>query len=707
MSVSDLIGVAYAASVGIALFVLPGLGVREFCRLPRRQPLDELLIGVATGTITVAAIGTLLVGTRAFSPWTLALPLIVLAVAGVRRTIYVVLRVLPSSVSLVLAVLSVPWWWSAARAGAPPSPLFQWYYWDLGRAVGGTNGIPQFVSEYGTHIRWLPDYFVFNLHSEVYRGLTSFAGRTNPIVAFRIPIALLAIVAVFGVLRMWLPPWAALLGTAFTIESAWFLDKFNAYKPEAFGIIIGLIAVRLGIRALRARDPSLLVFVGVLLGVDLAIHAIAATVTGLLLAGALVAELIATRELRVRRTTSSLVIAAVLALAVSGAIGWSVQGRVSVIGDATNPQRLKDGTDPTLVFAARDAGNFGRVTEPSVGDELSTYISEPWPGLRLDTGTGVAFGGFVVVGFTLAFAAGGGLRKAVLALTAFALLLVLGIAYFSICFDTYVPRHTGLARFAQYAPLVMSFAAAVSLAAIARTLTSIPIPRPARARRRVGAIVGVIVVAVTTFGATRAVIRAYRPQLSLSAAAQHLLDGLDHDVKPGEGLIANSGTRGLIEFWTHAEVPLEARQALIEAPDFVSRATRTLEDAHAFFTGTGAPQFADHMRANWIVVNPTPDRIGAAISLGIPPAGWTVPGFSPVLGTTDATVLHRDQPAARVTAIGPAKNRAVAAWIAVGFSSVLIIAALLLLAPGLRARVRARSRWNRGATNRGAARSGR
>ena len=687
MNFGDALGIVFAASVGAALFVLPGLGVRELARMRRRAPLDELLVGVGTGTITIAAIGTILVGTRSFSPLTIAIPLLPLGALGLRRAVFIVRRVLPSPVSLVLAVYTIPWWWSSLRAGAPPSPLFQWYYWNLGRALGETNGVPSFVSEYGTHIRWLPDYFVFNLHSELYRGLSGIAGRTNPIVAFRIPVAALAIIAIFGVLRMWLPAWAALLGTGLAVESAWFLDKFNAYKPEAVGVVIGLIAVRLGIRAVRSRDWSLLIFVGLLFGVDLAIHPIAATVTGLLLGGSIIAELSTTSELRIRRTIVSIGIAAMLALMISAALGWSVQGRVSVIGDAANPHRLADGTDPTLVFAQRDAGNFGPVTEPKLADELSGYVSEPWPGLRLDTGTGVAFGGFIGVGLVLAFTGGGGLRKATIALAAFALLLVIGILYFSSQFDTYVPRHTGLARFAQYGPLVCSLATAVAAAAIVRVLTRITLPHAPRTRRRIGATAGVILIMIIVINSGRTAIDAYRPQLSLSTEALGLLDDLAHDAHSGDVVLTNSTTRGLVEFWTHAEDPLEARQALIEPPAFLSRATRTLEEAHAFFTGTGSADFAERIHATWIVITPSPDRIGAAISLGIPPAGWAVPGYTRTLETAAVTVFHRDRSAGFTASSGAAKDRAIQAWLATLAAFGFTAGALGLLAPGARRRI--------------------
>ena len=114
-------------------------------------------------------------------------------------------------------------------------------------------------------------------------------------------------------------------------------------------------------------------------------------------------------------------------------------------------------------------------------------------------------------------------------------------------------------------------------------------------------------------------------------------------------LLANTNTRGLLEYWTKGDDPLAARQAYLEAHGFVSLATRTLEDSHRFFTGAGAADLPDRLHVNWIVVAPTPAGIGGAIALGTPPAGWTVPGFHPVHASASAVVLRRD----RLLTVGP------------------------------------------------------
>ena len=188
MNIARLPATAIAAAIGAALCVLPGLGIRAVLRVRQRNPLDELMIAIALSVITLAAIAGALLAFRSFSGLTLAFPLVVLGLLGIPRGIVLARRALRMPVTLVLALATWPWWWSAARDGAPPSPLFQWYYWDLGRALGTTNGIPSYVTEFGTHIRWLPDYLVFNAYSEAYRSLAVLGSRTNAIVALRIPV---------------------------------------------------------------------------------------------------------------------------------------------------------------------------------------------------------------------------------------------------------------------------------------------------------------------------------------------------------------------------------------------------------------------------------------------------------------------------------------------------------------------------------------
>jgi hypothetical protein len=390
---------------------------------------------------------------------------------------------------------------------------------------------------------------------------------------------------------------------------------------------------------------------------------------------------------------TTLGVTALLVLVLSGGIGWALQGRVSVLGDASNPQRLADGSDPTLVLTARDAGQFGPVKEPSLGDEMSGYFEEPFPGLRLDSGAGVLLCLAIAGGLALAVAQGGTTRKGVVTLGAFTVLLTVGVLWFTLNYDTYVPRHTGLARFLQYAPLVIAFAGAVAVASYARAIAALPYGTP-RSRRRFGAVVGVVVVTVIGVASIRTVTDSYTKQTALSGAAIDTLDWLREHLRPGDVLLASANTRGLLEFWTAGDDPLAARQAYLETPEFVTLATKTLEDSHAFFTGAGATDLADRLHVNWIVLVPAPAGIGGAIALGAPPAGFTVPGFHVAHGSPSSVVLRRDH----LLTVGPPTGGATDRAGHVVLATILVVAAsigsLALLAPETLTRWAPR-RWRR------------
>jgi hypothetical protein len=151
----------------------------------------------------------------------------------------------------------------------------------------------------------------------------------------------------------------------------------------------------------------------------------------------------------------------------------------------------------------------------------------------------------------------------------------------------------------------------------------------------------------------------YRNFQSVPPATVALLDALERTARPGDALLSNVGTRGTFEFWTGIENPLEGRQALIEDPEFVDHSTAVIEDAHRFFTGTGAADLADRLGVNRIVVADDPSLLGGSASWGRPEAGWAVPGFAAVRTNQDGfTVLHRPTVEPGRAHEGGARNRA-------------------------------------------------
>lgn len=642
--------------LGCALLVLPGFALRSAFRRPQADAFDELALGLALSMIAMAVLGVLLLGTGAFSASRMALPIGLLGLAGLPRAVRWAVPLVRRPAPYVLAALSIPWWWSAQRPGNPPAGLLQWYYWNLASVLTKVHGVPTYVSEYGSRIRWLPDYLVFDAVSETFHGTARFGNDVQALAAFRIPLAVFGIVAVYGVARLWLRTAPALVGTALVVATQLFGDKFNAYKPESYAIVLGLVAVRLGVVAVRRRNTPLLLLVGVVVGMNLGVHAIAAVVTGMLLAGAVLAELLCDRQTRQWRTVGAFVLAGVVAVGVAAGTGLALQGRALVISDAEQPARTASGGDPTLLFLTRNSGRFGPPKERSIGDELSSNLQEPWKGFDLASVLGVLAGVAVIAGVALGLLARNvGIRKALLALLAFAAMLAIAATYFGLAYDTFVPRHTGLFRFVSYSPLVAALLVAVALEGFALRFEAMSAVGRARVAKL--ALAGGVVVGAGVLAAVATVDR-YRNYQSIPSTTAAFLDRLAERAKPGDALIGNVGTRGTFEFWTGLEDPLEGRQALIEKPGFVTHSTRVIEDAHAFFTGKGAADLADRLGVNWIVVSPTA-ALGGSASWGTPPPGWTVPGFTEVPGAAGLRVLHRSTVHPGKIYVGPAEDRTV------------------------------------------------
>jgi hypothetical protein len=657
-------------ALGCALLVLPGFALRTLTRRPPAPPLDELELAVATTVVAVAVVGVALVGFRQFSATRMAVPFMLLALVGIPRAARWTWPLLRRPQPYLVLALTAPWAWMAQRPGNPPAGLLHWYYWNLATALSKAHGVPSFVTEYGQQIRWLPDYLIFNIVSETYRGAAVVGTSAQQLAALRIPIALLGIIAVYGVARLWLRSVPAMTGTALIVATQLFGDKFNAYKPESFAIMIGLIAVRLCIVGLRRRETPLLLIAGVLVGINLGVHAIAAVVMAMLLASAVVAEVVVSRDTRRWRTIGALFLAGAIALGVTAGTGWALQGRALVISDAAQPARRADGRDPTLLFLARNSGQFGELHEKSLGDELSTNLQEPWRGFHLASVLGILLGVAVIAGIAVGLATGSrALRKAVITMFVFSVVLTLAAAYFGLSYDTYVPRHTGLFRFVQYAPLVAAILVAIAIEGIALRLE--PVSDKRRTRYAQIAVASGLVLGAAAIGIVLTVQR-FRNFQSVSPEASAVLDRLARQARPGDAILTNVGTRGTFEFWTGIEDPLEGRQALIEKPAFVAHATSVIEATHRFFTGTGSADLPDRLGINWIVVARQPSDLGASASWGTPPEGWTVPGFTAEPATGGLVVMHRPGVHPGREYVGEAEDRGLETLV------VLIAAALAL-----------------------------
>jgi hypothetical protein len=635
LSVADvplerLLVVAAAIFVLPALLALPGWAVAGRLAGPYRRTVAEPILALAVGALLVVGLGLGFVELRVYSPGRLAVAVLLAAATGLRPGVTWLRarwaaggseRRWDLGLGLLLLVASLPWWATAVAPGYPPADRLVWTYAVIGRQLAEAGGIPASVAEWGMVLRWLPDYLGFNLISGAYEGLLGFfpGGDALVLAAWRVPVVLLGLGLVFAVLRCWLSRGPALAGTVLVGGSLTVLSKFNAYKPEALGIVLGLVACWLVVAGLRHRRSAWVLIGGLVLGLDLAVHAIAATVLGLFVVGVAVAEwgtgVAARPGAGALRSLGWLVGAALAGLALSVVVGVLFQGRPLVATEALRPS-LAGGGDPTWTFFLRSTGDFGTPEAARPALPLARGVTTPWEGLTVASGTGWWFLVAVAVGafFVLARPSWRG-RAGVVGWALGAGLLGLGMAFFALRFETYVPRWTGLVRFGQYVPVLAGVGAAFGLEGgrWAWRLAAGGPPGPVVRRwvvRGVG--VGAVVWLVAVAGAAFE-----RDAVRLSPAGERALAELARLGAPGDVVLSNALTPGTIEFFTGLEAPLEGRQPLIEEPDVLAAANELLLRAHRFWTGdAGAGDLLGDLGVRWLLVADDPALLGASAGLG-------------------------------------------------------------------------------------------
>ena len=641
----QLLGVVAASAAVAAVVLLPGFGLTWLASLrPRRgsvPPADRpperrdaalaaqartgaaesLVLAIAWSAVVMAAVGGALLALGWFSSGTMAVVALIASASGVvpflrwcgslRTRVWAV---------LVAAALTIPWASLATRGGYPPAGGFQWYYWNLGRELDSVGAAPAWVLEFGERVRWLPDYVMFNVASEAYRGLTLGMDEAAAMAYWRVPVAFLGVAMTCLVLRLWLPRAAATVGAAAVAGTTFFITKFSTYKPEALAIVLGLAGVWLLVTALREERPRWILLAGALSGIGLGVHAIAATVTAMLMVAAAGVEWWSLPRDRRSVMAAALACGVVAALGVAVATGVTLQDRALVAADAANP-RAAAGADPTYTFFRRVAGDFGPGEPRRLKSRLVSAVDPVWPGTRIAAMPWILIPPALALGLLLTIAlARADLRRGGLTIAAFGALLLAGIAFFALAFDTYVPQYTGIARFGQYLPLVAGLAVGAVLAA---WLAALSRRWRGYARWRFDAIV-----------ATASVLFAVAlvlTQVSGSRAADEELAGLDRglgdagrealatiEARAGgdEAVLSNATTRGSVEFLGRRESPLEGRQPFIEEPAFLEAANAVLLEAHQFLEGATGTELLRRLGVRWVLIADDPTELGAQGSYG-------------------------------------------------------------------------------------------
>ena len=362
---------------------------------------------------------------------------------------------------LLVVALAAPISVSVFSGGYRPAQSYQWFYWGLGRQLSTAQGIPDQVLEWGRQVRWQPDYLNFNLLTQAYVGLMRGVADPTAMAVWRVPMTLFLVGMTFLVLRLWFSVLPAVVSTAVLSGSNLFIDKVGNNSPEAFGLAFGLVAVWLTVQGVRRLRSMWLLLAGVTGGLTLSIHAVAVTVCALLLLAALVVELVARRP-PASWWLPALGASTVSALAIVAALGLSLQGRASPLGDARNPAAVGN-VDPTYQFLQYSNGHF---TTPVDRFSLHSITTAPWPGSNLLAPHWSWLLALMVAGVVGAIVAGRSPeRRGVAVALLFTLFAAGAVAWFELRYDTFVPQHTGNVRIAVYVPItfVILLAAGVEL----------------------------------------------------------------------------------------------------------------------------------------------------------------------------------------------------------------------------------------------------
>ncbi|NJD27525.1 MAG: hypothetical protein FIA92_04440 [Chloroflexi bacterium] len=605
------VGWSLLALVAFALLlVLPGMSLAR--RLVAMSDLTTLWVAaVLISLLLNAALTAALLTVGVYDPRYVVAVTILVSVLSLPSLVRW-LRAVPPPVAVVvglsLLVAVAPWVASVWRLDFAPSNTLQWYYWDLGRALSTAGGIPGTVQEFGRAVPWLPDYVFFNGISEAYSVLMAPAGSAVAMQVWRVPLAAAGLVAMYLVARLWLDRLPAIVAVAAAGASVFFLMKFNAYKPESLGIVVGLLAAWLVVRGKRERNATWMALGGVALGVDVAIHAIAATITGLVLMAAAVAELVTVAEVR-RRSLALLAGTAVITLSVAVGTGVALQGRPLVVTEVLRPAAGRP-VDPTWTYLQYSNGNFAGQPPPSRSTRLAAGVRSPWPGIQLGWPRGLWL--VWVAGMGILFAAVFGDRRIRAGLLAGVLgcaALAAGIAFFAVAFSTYVPQHTGLVRFAQYIPGGLGFAVGFAAQGYIVLWQRITGGLPSRGFASVVAAVSIACLVIVAR-------ESYRGDDGIPAQGREAIAELARHGEPGDVVLSNALTTGQLEFHTELEAPLEGRQPLIEEPAFLDHANAMLLAAHRFFGPERDPAVLQALGVRWVLVADQPRLLGASASLG-------------------------------------------------------------------------------------------
>lgn len=635
-------------------------------------PAAALVAALALSVACVVGIGATMLALGLFSALRLGVVVGLAALVGVWPFLcwcWSMWRRLIGNAALI-AVLAAPQAASIFGSGYRPAQSYQWFYWELGRQLSIAHGIPEHVMEWGSKVRWQPDYLSFNLLTQAYSGLLSFVSAPTAVAVWRLPLTLLVMALSFLTLRLWFEWLPAALATALLSASDLYIGKVGNNSPEALGLVVGLAAVWLAVSALRWRRIDWLLLGAVAAGLAVSVHGVAATVSGCLLVAGVLVELVATRP-PLWRWLGLLSVGGVTCLFTLVALGLSLQGRATPLGDAQNPG-LVGQVDPTYRFLQYSNGHFDA---PVVHPGLVHLLSTPAARVNLLNASGAWLAGLLVVAVLgAAFIRAARVRGGVVTALVFATLLAAGVAWFELHYDTYVPRHTGNVRLAVYVAVVEAFGVAAGAQTLLHVVSLLPTPRlPPIAKGALGSLVVLGVVGLTA----PQTVATMRSRPAISDAGARALALVRSTTPAGAVVIGNVATRGTIEYFTGREDPLEGRQPLIEEADTLTSAVDYLDRMHRFLRRPHVGEMRGSLGATWLVLCHDSNDLGSVLDYGRPALHFArKAGLETVWSEGGVEVLRVPGVRQSIHSVGPARS------LGIRFLSVVAMGLLLALAVG-------------------------
>nr|MBA3780020.1 hypothetical protein [Chloroflexota bacterium] len=251
------------------LFLYPGLGWAALLLGGDGGPLVRLAQAVGMTLLIVPAVCVLLATVGLLHPVAVLASLgivsvVPLAFPTTRERLAGDLRWLARPRTLLAAgigavvVGAIVIWPSHAQVGPGllPHNSTVWYYANLAQLTAESWRFPGLMVEWGEQRPFHTDYLPVTAHTAAAFQLLP---RDLPLSLELYRLAVLAAGAALAALlfRRWLPAWTAVLAACLLLATTRLDVKFLSYKPETFGLVIGLFVLWLADRTLAERSLRL------------------------------------------------------------------------------------------------------------------------------------------------------------------------------------------------------------------------------------------------------------------------------------------------------------------------------------------------------------------------------------------------------------------------------------------------------------------